>query len=67
MHFNRMKAASLLGRHSAVKTRKKPVRPAQRPTLYELFKKFDGVAADLPTDFASNHDHYLYGSPKAAK
>lgn len=23
-----------------------------------------GTAADLPSDFAHNHDHYLHGTPK---
>jgi len=47
--------------------RKKTARFLRRPTLYDLFKKFDGIAKDLPQDFAANHDHYLYGSPKSAK
>jgi hypothetical protein len=61
-----MKACSPRPRRPSL-VRKKPARPLSRPTLYDLFKKFDGVAADLPADFAANHDHYLYGSPKSAK
>lgn len=26
--------------------------------------KYAGVADDLPTDAAAQHDHYLYGTPK---
>ncbi len=26
--------------------------------------KFVGIADDLPTDMARNHDHYLHGAPK---
>ncbi|MFN7562215.1 MAG: hypothetical protein ACK5TH_10595 [Prosthecobacter sp.] len=26
--------------------------------------KYAGMADDLPTDAASQHDHYLYGAPK---
>jgi hypothetical protein len=33
-------------------------------TLAEEFKDFIGKATDLPEDFAENHDHYLYGTPK---
>ncbi len=33
-------------------------------TLAELFKKYDGIADDLPEDLAENLDHYLHGHPK---
>ncbi|MFI5201417.1 MAG: hypothetical protein ACHQNE_03425 [Candidatus Kapaibacterium sp.] len=33
-------------------------------TLAELFKKYDGIATDLPEDLAENLDHYLHGHPK---
>jgi len=33
------------------------------PTLAERLKYFIGIL-DLPEDAASNHDHYLYGTPK---
>jgi hypothetical protein len=26
--------------------------------------KYAGIIGDLPSDLASNHDHYLYGVPK---
>ena len=34
------------------------------PTLAESLKDFIGVLEDLPEDAATNHDHYLYGTPK---
>jgi hypothetical protein len=33
------------------------------PTLAERLKDFIGIL-ELPEDAASNHDHYLYGTPK---
>jgi len=33
-------------------------------TLYERMKPIIGIANDLPTDFANNHDHYIHGTPK---
>jgi len=62
-----MKTPAILSRRISRMARRKPARPARRPTLYELFKSFDGVATDLPADFAANHDYYLYGSPKQAE
>ena len=34
------------------------------PTLLERLKDFVGVLDGLPPDAATNHDHYLYGTPK---
>jgi hypothetical protein len=34
------------------------------PTLAETLKDFIGILEDLPDDAATNHDHYLYGTPK---
>jgi hypothetical protein len=34
------------------------------PSLYERLKPFVGAAKGLPADFAAQHDHYLYGTPK---
>ncbi len=34
------------------------------PTLYERLKPAIGAAQGLPSDAASNVDHYLYGWPK---
>ena len=38
--------------------------PKELPTLYERLKPIIGMANDLPADFSTNHDHYLYGTPK---
>jgi hypothetical protein len=39
---------------------------APLPTLAERYKEFAGcLQGDLPADAALNHDHYLYGAPKA--
>jgi len=40
------------------------VKEEQLPTLLEDMKDFIGVADDLPTDMAENHNHYLHGHPK---
>jgi hypothetical protein len=34
------------------------------PTIWEKLKKYDGIATDLPSDFATNLDHYAHGHPK---
>lgn len=34
------------------------------PTLYERLKDVIGSVDDLPADASTNHDHYLYGTPK---
>jgi hypothetical protein len=34
------------------------------PTLAETLEDFVGVLEDLPEDAATEHDHYLYGTPK---
>ena len=33
-------------------------------TLYDRLRHLDGAIADLPPDFAAQHDHYIHGSPK---
>ena len=38
--------------------------PVPRRTLAERYAKFVGLADDLPSDMAKNHDHYLHGAPK---
>lgn len=50
------------------KVKIEPVSPpnaddSQEGTLTSLLK-FVGIANDLPTDMALNHDHYLHGAPK---
>jgi hypothetical protein len=37
---------------------------AAGPTLAEKLAPFIGCLDGLPSDFAENHDHYLYGVPK---
>jgi hypothetical protein len=37
--------------------------PEQKPTLLSLLK-LAGTAKDLPEDFASQHDHYIHGTPR---
>jgi hypothetical protein len=39
-------------------------RQSEVPTLYERFQNVIGKAAGLPADFASQHDHYIHGTPK---
>jgi len=34
------------------------------PTIWEVLKKYDGIADDLPPDMAANHDHYIHGHSK---
>ncbi len=33
-------------------------------TFAERYAEFIGIADDLPSDFAMNHDHYLHGARK---
>jgi hypothetical protein len=37
----------------------------QAPRLFETLKDFDGMAEDLPSDLASNLDHYVHGHPRS--
>lgn len=37
----------------------------QPTNIREALKKFEGVADELPTDLAANHDHSIHGHPKA--
>jgi len=43
-----------------------PAEPAaaEALSLCERLKPFVGAAKGLPADFAAQHDHYLYGTPK---
>ena len=56
------------GAEVSVRAVKAPARKGgvkRRPTtLYERYKRFIGIAQGLPADFSTNHDHYLYGTPK---
>jgi uncharacterized protein (DUF433 family) len=38
--------------------------PSSRRTHSEQLGELVGSVADLPTDMAANHDHYLHGAPK---
>lgn len=42
--------------------------PAPQPTVWERLRQFaeecERQPSDLPADYALNHDHYLYGTPK---
>ncbi len=42
-----------------------PILPQKQiPSFYERYKEFCGIADDMPSDLAENHDHYLHGHPK---
>jgi len=48
--------------------RVEPVKEEEElPTLYDTMKDFIGIAKDLPSDFAENHNHYIHGHPKNEK
>jgi hypothetical protein len=36
----------------------------KQPTLSERLLKHAGTVPDLPPDMASQHDHYIHGTPK---
>jgi hypothetical protein len=38
---------------------------APLPSVWDVLKKYEGIADDLPTDMAANHNHYIHGHPKA--
>jgi hypothetical protein len=40
-----------------------PAASGTQPTLLGLLK-LAGTANDLPEDFASQHDHYIHGTPR---
>ena len=41
--------------------------PANPPTIWDKLSEFAGIATDLPSDLAENHDHYAHGAPKRCK
>ena len=43
------------------------IEPVEEPTpaLFDALKDFDGMAKDLPSDLASNLDHYIHGLPRS--
>jgi hypothetical protein len=36
----------------------------QPRTWADIMKDYTGIADDMPSDLAMNHDHYLHGAPK---
>jgi len=38
--------------------------PQQAENLLEQLREMIGSAEGLPSDYAEQHDHYLYGTPK---
>ncbi len=42
-----------------------PQQPTPSQSFLERYKDFVGCIDDAPHDLADNHDHYLYGAPKA--
>jgi hypothetical protein len=42
---------------------KKPTKKSKTPLGQQLMR-FAGIAKGLPTDLATNHDHYLHGRPR---
>jgi hypothetical protein len=43
---------------------KKHIDESADQSFLERYREFIGVADDLPSDLADQHDHYLYGTPK---
>ena len=41
--------------------------PTGSPTIWDKLSEFAGLATDLPSDLAENHDHYAHGAPKRRK
>ena len=40
------------------------IEPEAARGLHDWMLKYAGIADDVPADLASEHDHYLYGTPK---
>ena len=36
----------------------------KRGNAWDVLKKYAGTVKDMPEDWAIEHDHYLYGTPK---
>jgi hypothetical protein len=41
-----------------------PIAPEEARTLAEKFQNVIGKASGLPDDMATQHDHYIHGTPK---
>jgi hypothetical protein len=54
------------GAEVQVEVLRSPLDPAEvePPSLFDRLKPLVGAAKGLPQDFAAQHDHYLYGTPK---
>ena len=65
---NQANIATNLSQNHQINQSLEPSEQSERP-IWELFEEVadnlpDEILADLPTDGATQHDHYLYGSPK---
>jgi hypothetical protein len=41
-----------------------PAQPHEPRSIADGLRDFIGILDGFPPDFARNHDHYLYGTPK---
>jgi restriction endonuclease Mrr len=60
--------ATNLSQNHQINQSLEPDEQSERP-IWEIFEEVadnlpDEILADLPTDGSTQHDHYLYGSPK---
>ena len=67
-HKNQINTESNLSQKSKINQSLEPSEQSERP-IWELFEEVadnlpEEILADLPTDGSTQHDHYLYGSPK---
>ena len=58
-----LEQGALLPEGARVKVFAEPAETEAQPTLLSLLK-LAGIARDLPEDFATQHDHYIHGTPK---
>jgi len=58
-----LEQGAMLPEGTRVKVVAEPAEAEAKPTLLGLLK-LAGIARDLPEDFASQHDHYIHGTPK---
>ncbi len=47
-----------------VKAKVDDLAKTRRRTIGDALLEFAGMAEDLPSDMAQNHDHYLHGAPR---
>ncbi len=48
---------------ATTKAKRKPA-PEKLSSMAKMLLKYAGKVKGLPADFAEQHDHYLYGTPK---